>query len=193
MHGLRSPDPVPWRSSCPVWKVTSLDKLLKPKMHRVAGVVWNTSVTMQDMIFQLCLGKSPGYFGRVWQISFGVILATYWQMLRNYITCNNFNIFYWHSNPEISGACFQPILCKRLFMILHPQSQGESRCPAFCSMSSRTGTLRLPNGSLAEKVFWSKTEICKSCRFASKPHRIHGTGIFIPIYLHSVHFYGKRW
>ena len=113
-----------------------------------------------------------------------MILATYWQMLSNYIlvTCNNFNIFDCHSNPEISGACFQP---------LQAQSQGESRCPAFCSMSSRTGTLRLPNGSLAEKVFWSKTEICKSCRFASKPHRIHGTGIFVPIYLHSVHFYGK--
>ena len=81
-------------------------------------------------------------------------------------------------------------LCNRLSMIPHAPSQGESRCPAFCSMSSRTGTLRLPNGSLAEKVFWSKTEICKSCRFASKSHRIHVTGM-VRVYLHLIHFYGK--
>ena len=45
MQGFRSPDPVPWRSSCPVWKVTSLDKLLKPKRRFFgSGVVWNTAV-----------------------------------------------------------------------------------------------------------------------------------------------------
>lgn len=103
MQGLRSPDPVPWRSSCPVWKVTSFDKLLKPKRRFFgSGVVWNTAFgehKKKALMMQVsCLGKSPGseirqslaiFFWGWWPIAPD---SPYRQMLPEDIACTVRNI-----------------------------------------------------------------------------------------------------